>query len=104
MPQPNEDFVGAVLEVVASIPEGHAMSYSDVAAAIGSRAARRVGQVMAYAGGEVPWWRVVRASGHPAIDHEARALEHFRAEGTPLLWSRDGTVFRVDLARARHLP
>ena len=104
MAEPSPDFVEAVLEVVASIPEGKAMSYGDVASAIGSRAARGVGQVMAYYGGQVPWWRVVRASGHPAVDHEARALEHFRAEETPLLWSRDGNSFRVDLAEARHVP
>jgi len=102
--QPSDDFVGAVLEVVAAIPPGRAMSYGDVAAAIGSRAARGVGQVMAYYGGDVPWWRVVRASGHPAIDHEARALEYYRAEGTPLLWSRDRSAFRVDLAAARFDP
>lgn len=104
MPGPSDDFTSRVLEVVAAIPSGHAMAYGDVAAAIGSRAARGVGQVMAYAGGEVPWWRVVRASGHPAVDHEARALEHYRAEGTPLRWSRDGTVFRVDLAVAGWMP
>jgi len=91
-----------VLEVVASIPEGMVMSYGDVAAAIGSRAARGVGQVMAYYGADVPWWRVVRASGHPAVDHESRALEHYRAERTPLRWASG--VFRVDLARARYTP
>ena len=91
-----------VLEVVAAIPEGMVMSYGDVAAAIGSRAARGVGQVMAYYGSDVPWWRVVRASGHPVAAHEARALEYYRAEGTPLKWS--GHVFRVDLANARHTP
>jgi len=104
MPQPSEDFVGAVLEVVASIPEGRVMAYGDVAAAIGSRAARGVGQVIAYYGSEVPWWRVVRASGHPPQCHEGRALEHYRAEATPLLWSRDGVGYRVDLARARYAP
>jgi len=97
------DFTSRVLEVVESIPSGHAMSYSDVAASLGSRAARAVGQVMAYAGHDVPWWRVVKASGHPATDHESRALEHYRAEGTPLLFSRSG-VFRVDLDRARYRP
>lgn len=85
---PGADFVTRVLEVVADIPEGHVMTYGDVAAAIGSRAARGVGQVMAYSGSDVPWWRVVRASGHPASGHEMAALEHFRAEATPLLWSR----------------
>jgi alkylated DNA nucleotide flippase Atl1 len=104
MAQPSPDFVEAVLEVVASIPEGKAMSYGDVAAAIGSRAARGVGQVMAYYGDQVPWWRVVQASGHAVRDHEARALEHFRAEGTPLRWSRDGHHYRVDLELARHSP
>ncbi|WP_106213369.1 MGMT family protein [Glaciihabitans tibetensis] len=95
------DFVSRVLAVVESIPPGRVMTYGGVAAALGSRAARAVGQTMAYYGSDVPWWRVVRASGHPAVDHESRALEHFRAEGTPLRWSANG-VFRVDLAAARY--
>jgi len=101
--QPGADFISRVLDVVTSIPPGRVMAYGDVAAALGSRAARAVGQVMSHYGSDVPWWRVVRASGHPAIDHEARALENFRAEGTPLKWSRDG-VYRVDLAVARYDP
>jgi alkylated DNA nucleotide flippase Atl1 len=100
---PSNDFISRVLDVVSSIPPGRAMTYGEVAAALGSRAARAVGQVMAHYGSEVPWWRVVRAGGHPAIDHEAQALEHFRAEATPLKWSRDG-VYRVDLAAARYTP
>jgi len=101
--QPGADFISRVLDVVASIPPGRVMTYGDVAAALGSRAARAVGQVMSHYGSDVPWWRVVRSSGHPAIDHEARALEYFRAEGTPLKWSRDG-VHRVDLVVARYDP
>lgn len=98
-----DDFVSRALEVVGSIPGGCVMTYGDVAAAMGSRAARAVGTVMAHYGSDVAWWRVVRASGHPAIHHEQKALEHYRAEGTPLTWSRDG-VFRVDLAAARYTP
>jgi alkylated DNA nucleotide flippase Atl1 len=98
-----DDFVSRVLAVVENIPEGKVMAYGDVAAAIGSRAPRAVGQVMAYYGSDVPWWRVVRASGHPVRDHEARALEYYRAEATPLRWSASG-VFRVDLAAARWSP
>ena len=79
------------------------MPYGEVAAALGSRAPRAVGKVMALYGSDVPWWRVVRASGHPAADHEARALEHYRAEGTPLKWSASGE-YRVDLKLARHRP
>ena len=92
-----------MLAVVEAIPSGRVMTYGDVAATIGSRAARAVGQTMAYYGSDVPWWRVIRASGHPAIGHEARALEHFRAEGTPVSWSASGS-FRVDLAVARWIP
>lgn len=103
MQQPSDDFISRVLDVVAAIPPAHVMSYGDVAAAIGSRAARAVGTVMAHYGADVPWWRVVRASGHPPIDHESRALEYYRAESTPLKWSRDG-VYRVDLTVARHTP
>jgi alkylated DNA nucleotide flippase Atl1 len=101
--EPGEDFVSRVLAVVEEIPAGRVMSYGDVAAAIGSRAARGVGQVMAYYGGDVPWWRVVRASGHPALNHESRALEYYRAESTPLKWSSSG-VFHVDLRAARWSP
>jgi len=96
-----EDFVSRVLAVVESIPPGAVMTYGDVAAAIGSRAARGVGQVMAYYGSEVQWWRVVRASGHPASGHEDRALERYRAEGTPLV---AGSSVRVNLRLARHRP
>jgi alkylated DNA nucleotide flippase Atl1 len=99
----SDDFVSRVLAVVENIPAGKAMAYGDVAAAIGSRAPRAVGQVMAYYGSDVPWWRVVRASGHPVRDHEAKALEYYRAESTPLRWSASG-VFRVDLKAARWTP
>jgi alkylated DNA nucleotide flippase Atl1 len=99
---PAADFVEAVLDVVATIPPGRVMTYGDVAAVLGSRAARAVGNVMAWYGADVPWWRVIRASGHPAIGHEDRALEHFRAEGTPLVTTADG--YRVNLRLARHTP
>ncbi len=89
--------------MVEAIPRGRVMTYGDVAAAIGSRAARAVGQTMAYYGADVPWWRVIRANGRPAADHEALALEHFRDEGTPLTWTSSGT-FRVDLSVARWIP
>jgi alkylated DNA nucleotide flippase Atl1 len=100
--QPTADFAGAVLDVVATIPPGKVMTYGDVAAVLGSRAARAVGNVMAWYGSEVSWWRVIRASGHPAIGHEDRALEHFRAEGTPIITTFDG--YRVNLSLARHSP
>ena len=97
------DFVSRVLEAVDAIPPGTVMTYGDVAASIGSRAARGVGQVMAYYGSDVPWWRVVRASGHPPLCHDEQALEHYRAEGTPLVPTASGG-YRIDLAKARYFP
>ncbi|WP_010203697.1 MGMT family protein [Salinibacterium sp. PAMC 21357] len=99
----NDDFVTRVLAVVDAIPAGHVMTYGDVAATIGSRAARAVGTVMARYGSDVTWWRVIRAGGHPPVCHEDQALEHYEAESTPLRWMPDGS-YRVDLKLARFRP
>jgi alkylated DNA nucleotide flippase Atl1 len=85
-----DDFVEGVLDVVASIPPGRVMSYGQVAATIGSRSARGVGRVMAHHGNGVPWWRVVRAGGLPPACHDDEALEHYRAEATPMVSRTDG--------------
>jgi alkylated DNA nucleotide flippase Atl1 len=98
-----DDVYERVLGVVESIPPGQVMTYGDIAATIGSRAPRAVGKVMAYGGSDVPWWRVIRASGHPPQCHEGEALQYYRAEATPLLWAASGT-YRVDLRQARHQP
>jgi len=86
----NEEFVEGVLAVVDGIPPGRVMSYGQVAAVIGSRSARGVGRVMALYGSDVPWWRVVRAGGHPPTCHEASAREHYVEEGTPLIETPGG--------------
>jgi alkylated DNA nucleotide flippase Atl1 len=109
---PADSFVERVLEIVADIPPGRVMTYGDIAATLGSRAARAVGTVMARYGSDVPWWRVVRASGEAPVCHEARALEHYREENTPLRGmtaedaARTGAEasFRLDLHRARWSP
>jgi alkylated DNA nucleotide flippase Atl1 len=102
---PGNPFVEAVLDIVDSIPAGRVMTYGDVAATLGSRAARLVGQVMAQFGADAPWWRVIRASGQPPVDHEDRALERYRAEQTPLVFpSGPAGPYRVDLGRARWRP
>lgn len=96
-------FAEAVLEVAADIPAGKASTYGDIAAVLGSRAPRIIGQIMATEGGRVCWWRVVDRNGALPERLQARALEHYLAEGTPLLWVDDaGKNFRVDLRRCRH--
>jgi alkylated DNA nucleotide flippase Atl1 len=111
-PDSPDSFVESVLELVADIPPGRVMTYGDVAATLGSRGARVVGQIMARYGSDVPWWRVIRASGHPPVCHEGRALEHYREESTPLRGmsadesARTGVElnYRVDLREARWSP
>jgi alkylated DNA nucleotide flippase Atl1 len=98
-----DDFGARVIEFVDTIPEGRVMTYGDVAATLGSKASRAVGQAMAYSGGTAPWWRVLRAGGLPPRGHEQQALEHYRAEGTPVRLSPGGG-YRVDLAAARWTP
>jgi len=110
--EPHLDFAGAVLTVVDDISPGRVMTYGEVAAELGSRGARAVGRVMATEGSSVPWWRVVRADGRPPSGHEDAALEHYRAEGTPLQWVGEphdpgyveALAYRLDLAAARHHP
>ncbi len=104
MPQPPAGFVDAVLAVVADIPPGRVATYGDVAALLGSRGARAVGQVMARYGSEVPWWRVVRAGGHPPTCHASRAREHYEAEGTALLPAANEDGYRIDLSACRWRP
>jgi alkylated DNA nucleotide flippase Atl1 len=98
----SDEFISRVLSVVEAIPRGHVMAYGDIAAAIGSRAPRAVGQVMAHYGSTVPWWRVVRASGQPPLCHDEEALPHYEAEGTPIL--RTSTGYRINLRIARYRP
>lgn len=88
-------FAEQVLSVVERIPPGRVASYGDIADYLGSRAPRRVGQVMARYGGGVPWHRVLRADGTPAPRVRERQLALLAAEGVPV---RNG---RVDMTRAR---
>lgn len=80
MPVPAEpdDFTARVLAVVADLPPGVLLTYGEVAVEAGRPgAARAVGRIMARQGGQVPWWRVVPASGRlaPAVaERQAAAL------------------------------
>lgn len=103
MRNPDGEFVTHVLDIVDSIPSGRVMTYGDVAAVLGSRAARAVGSIMAQYGEDVPWWRVIRAGGRPPVEHEVIALPFYLAEGTPLLATATAP-YRIDYAAARWSP
>lgn len=106
-----ESFVENVLAIVEDIPPGRVMTYGSIAAVLGSRAARVVGQVMARYGSDVPWWRVIRASGEPPACHEGQALQHYLAEKTPLRHRETdagagggAAPYRIDLRAAAWWP
>ncbi|WP_456788705.1 MGMT family protein [Cellulomonas sp. P5_C5] len=106
----DDDYAEAVLDLVAAIPPGRAMTYGTIAEIVGDLleardgarrgGPRQVGQVMGRAGSGVPWWRVVNAAGSPPPRHTTRALALLGEEGTPL--TADGT--RVALRRAIWFP
>lgn len=101
-----KDYIDAVLQLTGLIPPGRVLAYGDVAEMINDGGPRQVGSVMSHYGDQVPWWRVLRASGHPAEGHGERALAHYRAEATPLRGKTTGedASWRVDIQRARWQP
>jgi methylated-DNA-protein-cysteine methyltransferase-like protein len=91
------DFSARVYDLVRRIPRGKVVSYGAVAALLGRpRAARGVGAALAALpdGTDVPWWRVINASGEISIrntDHlPARQRALLRAEG--IRFDRRGRV------------
>ena len=88
-------YASAVLDVVDRIPPGRVLTYGDVAELMGRGSPRTVGAVLSEHGREVPWQRVVQASGRPAEPYLQEALALLAAEGCPVRGER------VDLAAAR---
>ena len=80
----DDEYVEAVLAVVAAVGPGHVTTYGAVAAVVGRAGPRQVGRVMRLHGDEVCWWRVVHADGSPATCHDGEAAERLRAEGVPM--------------------
>ncbi|MCI2239198.1 MGMT family protein [Paenibacillus sp. TRM 82003] len=91
-----------VLEVVEAIPAGRVLTYGDVGELVGDRGPRFAGNVLRRFGSHVPWWRVLRADGSAAPPLAPRAVQRWRAEGTPLRRDdADPVRVRVDLDAAR---
>jgi len=75
-----------VYELVKTVPSGWVTTYGDIAGRLGSRSvARHVGFALAALteGHDVPWWRVVAATGRlsQAPDAASQQAEHLRSEG-----------------------
>jgi methylated-DNA-protein-cysteine methyltransferase-like protein len=91
-----DDQVENVRALVASIPSGRVATYGDIADAAGLSSARIVGWIMRTDSSDLPWHRVLGASGRPAAHIATRQLELLRAEGVLAI---DG---RVRLSVVRH--
>jgi alkylated DNA nucleotide flippase Atl1 len=91
-------FAEDVLDMVATIPAGRVMSYSDIAGALGRGGARQVGQAMARFGSGVPWWRVLRHDGSCAAVHHDEQVSRLKAEGVRFSGGR------VEMGTARWHP
>jgi methylated-DNA-protein-cysteine methyltransferase-like protein len=96
-------FYDRVYAYVRGVPRGQVVTYGQVALELGApAAARAVGYALHHLPGstDVPWWRVVNASGGISLRGRGEAADVQRQKLT-----REGVVFgpgdRVDLRRYR---
>jgi len=81
MPPITEGQVESVRALVAAIPPGRVATYGDIACAANLSSPRTVGWIMRHDSSDLPWHRVITASGRPAPHLASRQLELLRAEG-----------------------
>src|SRR5690242_698221 len=91
-----EDQVETVRALVAAIPAGRVSTYGDLAEVAGLSSPRIVAWIMRTDSSDLPWHRVIPASGRPAPHLATRQLERLRAEG---VLADDG---RIELRDVRH--
>ncbi len=73
--------VERVRMLVAAIPPGRVVTYGDIACAAGLSSPRIVGWIMRTDSADLPWHRVIGASGRPAAHLANEQLARLRAEG-----------------------
>src|SRR5258705_5618433 len=83
-----------VRSLVAAIPPGKVSTYGDIASVAGLSSPRIVGWIMRTDSTDLPWHRVITASGRPARHLTTRQLELLRAEG---VLSVDGKIALNDV-------
>ncbi|MEB3022652.1 MGMT family protein [[Mycobacterium] crassicus] len=91
-----DEQVERVRALIIGIPAGRVATYGDIAAAAGLSNARTVGWILRIDGADLPWHRVIPASGRPAAHLHTEQLARLRAEG---VLADDG---KVDLRATRH--
>jgi methylated-DNA-protein-cysteine methyltransferase-like protein len=96
-PKPSETFYDRVYEYLGGIPYGRVVTYGQVALELGSPlAARAVGYALANlsAASELPWWRVVNASGgiSPGSRGLAADVQRERLEAESVRFDLEGKI------------
>lgn len=82
------DFENAVIAVVSSLHEGEVVTYGEVASEAGfPGAARAVGRILATSE-DLPWWRVVNASGRLVPGNELEHQRLLECEGVSIVGQR----------------
>lgn len=94
-----------IWEVIADVPRGRVASYGQIAEIAGiPRGARQVGHALRHSPEDLdlPWHRIITASGRSAFDPNSRAFRQQRdrlaEEGVPMLNGR------VDMRACRWQP
>ena len=86
-----------IVEVLIALGEGEVTTYGDVAEVAGyPRQARLVGRILATTDVDVPWWRVVGATGRIVSAHPDDQRDLLRAEGVTVV---DGRVRNAPTGR-----
>jgi alkylated DNA nucleotide flippase Atl1 len=99
VPKVTDDQVERVRALVAAIPAGRVSTYGDIACAAGLSSPRIVGWIMRVDSADLPWHRVLPATGRPVPHLASHQLELLRAEGVPAI---DGRVPVAGATSARH--
>ena len=81
MPKITDAQVERVRDLVASIPPGRVATYGDIACAANLSSPRIVAWIMRTDSQDLPWHRVITASGRPAPHLATHQWELLRAEG-----------------------
>ena len=84
-----DEQVERVRALVAAIPSGRVSTYGEIASAAGLSSPRIVGWIMRTDSSDLPWHRVITASGRPATHLSSRQLALLCAEG---VLSVDGKI------------
>lgn len=97
-PRPEPTFYDRVYKFVSRVPPGRVVTYGQVALELGAPAASRaVGYALHHLPGteiDVPWWRVVNASGGVSVGSRGFAadIQRERLEAEGVRFSFEGRI------------